>query len=111
MDMTLEKIRIGVYEIPDDCRAVILESGRKLEVRKKKERSIKPDEARCFRCKHYVSGHSVLHHFTTMVCDAKPKTLSDALEKIKANHPIFKDYVLYYSANRYDKACEKYEPK
>ena len=107
----MEKIKIGIYEIPDDCRAVILAGGRTLEVRRKKEKRIGADEPRCFRCKHFVSGHSILHAWTTMVCDAKPKTLSDAMERWKANHPKFKDYVLYYSANRYDKACEKYEPK
>jgi hypothetical protein len=44
-----------------------------------------------------------------MVCNAKPKVLSKAMEKRKASIEKFKDYTLYYSAQRYGKPCEMFE--
>lgn len=109
--MSANEIQIGIYDIPKDCRAVVLEGGRKIEIRKKKNLPPEPNEHRCFHCKHYVDGHTGLYHWLTKVCDAKPKVLSKAMEKRKANHKVYKDYTLYYTARRYGKPCEMFELK
>ena len=105
------EIQIGIYDIPKDCRAVVLEGGRKIEIRKKKNLPLEPTEHRCCHCKHYVDGHTGLYIWLTKVCDAKPKVLSKAMEKRKANHKTYKDYTLYYAAQRYGKPCEMFELK
>ena len=109
--MNKNELTIGIYAIPKDCRAVVLEGGRQIEIRKKKNMPLEPDEPRCCHCKHYVDGHTGLYHWITKVCDAKPKTLSKAMEKRKANHNGYKDYTLYYAAQRYGKPCEMFELK
>lgn len=109
--MKATELPIGVFDIPKDCRAVILEGGRQVEIRKKKNLPLEPTEARCCHCKHYVDGHAGLYHWVTKVCNAKPKTLSKAMEKRKAAHKAYKDYTLYYAAQRYGKPCEMFEHK
>lgn len=109
--MSANEIQIGIYDIPKDCRAVVLEGGRKIEIRKKKNLPLEPTEHRCFHCKHYVEGYTGLYHWSTMVCDAKPKVLSKAMEKRKAESKWYKDYTLYYAAQRYGKPCEMFELK
>ena len=109
--MSANELQIGIYDIPKDCRAVVLEGSRKIEIRKKKNLPLEPTEHRCCHCKHYVEGHTGLYHWSTMVCDAKPKKLSYTLEILKANHETYKDYTLYYAAQRYGKPCEMFELK
>ena len=104
-------LNIGLYDIPEDCRAKIIEGGRKIEIAKRKDIRLSPDEKRCGHCKHYVSGHAVLNLWTTTVCNAKPKKLSEALEKRKAAHKVYKNYTLYYGAQRNGKICEMFEEK
>ena len=106
-----DELPIGIYDIPKDCRAVVLEGGRKVEIRKKKNLPLEPTEHRCCHCKHYVEGYTGLYHWSTMVCDAKPKALSKAMEKRKAESKWYKDYTLYYAAQRYGKPCEMFELK
>lgn len=103
------ELQIGEYIIPEGC--TIKRVGNIIQVYQKKKDRLEMCDFRCKDCKHYVGGHTGLYYWTTMVCDMKPKTLSHTMEKRKEQHKDFQYYKLYYSAQKYGKPCEHFEPK
>ena len=105
------EIQIGIYDIPKDCRAVILEGGRRIEIRKKKPFLKSLDDYRCKDCRHFVEGHATFSpRWTTIVCDAKPKRYSEAMQRIMEKKG-YKDFQIFFAANTYGKPCEMFELK
>lgn len=95
------ELKIGEYVIPENLTAKI--EGRTLQVYERKDRKLRTDEPRCKNCIHYVGGKTTYGYWSTMVCDAKPKT-------VKYKPPKeFENMKIYYGANPYDMPCEKYE--
>lgn len=107
----MNELPIGIYDIPKDCRAVVLEGGRQIEIKKKK--NIHGSLSfRCKHCKHYVSGHTNYYSYTTMVCDVKPKTFSEWTMKQKMKSRFYDSDVKFYrGAKEYGKPCEMFELK
>lgn len=101
------ELQIGEYLIPDGC--TIKRVGNTIQVYQKKKDRLDVDEYRCKDCIHYTDGHAGLYHWTTMICDAKPKKLSVPMEKRKANHKCFQYYKLYFAAQKYGKPCEMFK--
>ncbi len=103
------ELKIGEYLIPEGY--TVKRIGNTLKVYRKKNRTLGEGEFRCKDCKHYVIGHSNLCYWTTTVCDAKPKVLSDAMEKKKKNHKDYRHFKLYFAAITYGKPCDMFELK
>ena len=105
----MNELQIGEYFIPDGC--TIKRVGNTIHVYQKKKDKHKVEDYRCKDCKHYTSGHAGLYYWTTMVCDMKPKVLSQAMEKRKALHKDFQYYKLYYTAQKYGMPCNLFEAR
>ena len=97
----MKELVIGTYTIPVDCRAVV-RNGQFVEVTKRKNRCLGPNEYRCKDCKHRIKGHTLINsYWETDVCEKKPKVVKNASVK----------HQLFYSANPYGKPCEYFELK
>lgn len=106
----MNELSIGTYDIPQDCRVVVLEGGRQIEIRKKK--NLHDLSYRCKHCKHYVEGHTNYYAYTSMVCDAKPKTFSEWTMRQKMKSRFYNPNVkFYWGAKEYGKPCEMFELK
>lgn len=105
----MNELPIGIYDIPKDCLAVV--QGNKVEIRKKKNLPLEPPQYRCKDCRHFVEGHATFSpRWTTIVCDAKPKKYSEAMQKIMEKKG-YKDFQIFFAANTYGKPCEMFELK
>lgn len=111
MSENKNELPIGIYTIPGKCRAVVLEGGRKVEIRLKKNLPLEPEDHRCCHCKHYKTGHTGFYLWTTTICDKKPKQLSKAMTRRAERNPKYKDMKLFYHTYRYGKPCEMFELK
>lgn len=105
----MNELQIGEYFIPEGC--TLKRIGNTIQVYRKKVKKLKEGDYRCKDCKHYICGHTCLSHWTTMVCELRPKELSQALERRKALNKRFKDYKLYRAAQAYNMPCELFEVK
>ena len=98
----MNELQIGEYFIPDGC--TIRRVGNTIQVYQKKKDKLDIKDYRCKDCVHYVDGHTGLHYWTTKVCNMKPKTLLRLPEE-------FKDFKLYFGAQKYEKPCDKFEAR
>lgn len=98
----MSELQIGEYLIPEGC--TIRRVGSTIHVYQKKKGKLDIKDNRCKDCEHYVDGHTGLHYWTTKVCEMKPKTLLRLPEK-------FKDFKLYFGAQKYGKPCDMFELK
>ena len=103
------ELQVGEYFIPDGC--TIKKIGNTIRVYQKKKDKLDVKDYRCKDCIHYTDGHSGLYYWTTMVCDAKPKVLSSAMEKRRENHKDFQHFKLYFAAQKYGKPCNLFEAR
>lgn len=98
--MTEKKLTAGVYDIPDDCRAVV-RAGQVAII----ARSTQPETPRCVTCKHCIYGRSsYAQRYEHKVCELKPKTNKGYVKPELLGQPR------YYAVQSYDTACDKYEP-
>ena len=107
--METKELSIGTYSVPEGCTAKMV--GKTIQVYEAKRHSLTQEELRCKDCQHFTLGHTHLTSYQTTVCDAKPKKLSDELEWRRRANPMYRDYKVFYSAQKYDKPCEKFTPK
>lgn len=105
--MKANELTPGEYILPDGYSFV--RRGQVITVYEKKKKTLAFGEYRCKHCKHFVKGHTAPSRWLSTVCDLKPKKLSEAAERRKAEHPIFSTYTLYYSAKPFDYTCDKFE--
>lgn len=95
--MELRREPLASYDIPDDCVAKI--EGRKVNIYRKIY--VSHDILRCATCKHRIMGKTFINQISdSMVCELRPKKVIDKR---------FKDQQLFYSAQDYKMACDKYE--
>ena len=104
--METKELSLGTYSVPEGCTAKMV--GRTIQVYESKRHSLAQDEVRCKDCQHFTMGHTSLSRYNTSICDAKPKKLSEELERRRRTNPIYRDYKVFYSAQKYDKPCDKF---
>lgn len=96
----LGKLEVGVYDIPDNCRAVVRDGQVAIIAH-----SPHLDVPRCTSCIHCVSGcSSYAQRFEHRVCELRPKPNRGYVR------PDLKDQPRFYAVQPYDTACDKYEP-
>lgn len=103
----MEEIKPGEYSIPEGYRAVLKNHHRVVEIKKKQKGS---EGYRCRDCEYFTNGYTSYHEFTTTVCELKPKTLSEPLQRSIAALR-FGDKQLYYHVTKYTKPCDKFKLK
>ena len=93
----MKEIKEGTYEIPENLRAIVTNSGKTLIVQKRKARSpyLPEGEYRCKDCVHFILGRwsaNPKYTYKTRVCEMKPK----------------KNEGCYHSCPDYGKPCEHF---